>query len=114
MSLGHVSIPTGPSKFKAMRDFYLATLEFIGYTIYAESEQWTASELAAGGVGPQYIGLQSGENRPDFWLHAGAKDIPQATYTTDQPHSEMAGQGIHIAWMVESDAKVDEWYQVAL
>lgn len=112
MSLAHVSIPTGPTKFKAMRDFYVASLESIGYAIYAESEPWTASEVAAG-AGPQYIGLQS-KGRPDFWLHAGAKDIPQATYTDQQPHSEMAGQGIHVAWMVESDAKVYEWYQVSL
>lgn len=117
MSFGHISIPTGPARFKAMRDFYQKSLAPLGFTVYAEStenEQPLAGGTAAGENGIRYLGLQTRDGKPEFWLHAGTKDVEPVTYDESRPHIEMEGRGLHLAWMVDSDEIVDEWYRVAL
>jgi hypothetical protein len=101
MSLSHVSLPTGPSNYKAMRDFYLATLKPLGYTVYLEGEG-------------QYCGFRAPMGGPDFWLHCGGQDfVPvDTTLTADQ---NLATHGrTHVAFDVASRKQVDEWFHNAL
>ncbi|KAK3365545.1 Glyoxalase/Bleomycin resistance protein/Dihydroxybiphenyl dioxygenase [Lasiosphaeria ovina] len=96
MSLGHVSLPTGPSHFKEMRDFYAATLKSIGYKVYMEKEG-------------NFCGLQGYMGGPDFWLHCGGEDFAAGTATGKR------GAGLaHVAFTVGSRKQVDQWYQSAL
>lgn len=95
-SLLHISLPTGPKAFEAMRNFYVATLRPLGYTTYVEQS-------------PVFCGLKGG-NGPDFWLHVGNKDLPKI----DSEHTEMHGGGVHVAFSAASKEIVDEWYKIAL
>ena len=96
MSLGHVSLPTGPSNFKAMRDFYVAILKPLGYSIYLERES-------------HFLGLQARAG-PDFWLHCGGVDFPPFSAADADKHTGKT----HVAFDVGGTKKVDEWYQNAL
>lgn len=111
MVLFHISLPTGPSKYKSVRDFYLATLQPLGYTVYLESDPSTTPSNPGTSTSPQYCGLQA-KNGADFWLHAGDSD-PSPSQIGHE-HVSMAGKGVHVAWLTDSTAKVDEWYKLAL
>jgi len=96
MSLGHVSLPTGPSNFQDMRDFYVAILKPLGYEVYMEKV-------------PHFCGL-SGSYGPDFWLHCGGQDSPKITAAD----AESRAGKTHVAFAVSSPKKVDEWYRNAV
>lgn len=101
MPINHVSLPTGPSNFGAMRDFYRAALQPLGYRIYKEEDG-------------QYCGLQPPRAGPDFWLHCGGEDFPRlepGVAAEDQPK----GQGrAHVAFSAGSRNEVDNWYRNAI
>lgn len=96
MPLHHVSLPTGPAGFDAMRTFYLALLEPLGYAVYKEDPpKWC-------GMGPKYGG-------PDLWLHCGGDDLKP--FAGDV---EKRSGGVHLAFEVGSKKAVDEFYRNAL
>jgi len=94
MSLGHVSLPTGPANYKEMRDFYVAILEPLGYKIYLEKDS-------------HFLGLGAMAG-PDFWLHCGGEDFPRIT-ASEKPKGKT-----HVAFAVGSKKKVDDWYRNAV
>jgi catechol 2,3-dioxygenase-like lactoylglutathione lyase family enzyme len=93
MSLGHVGLSVTSSQYKAMRDFYVATLSPLGYKIYLEKDC-------------KYLGLR-GSNGPDFWLHCGGEDVPSSS-------SPPAAGKTHVAFAVTNKTAVDSWYSNAL
>ena len=96
MSLGHVGLSVGHSQYKAMRDFYVATLAPLGYKVYLEKEC-------------KYLGLR-GSNGPDFWLHSGGEDVPIPSNSEPQTAAGKA----HVAFAVSSKSHVDLWYRNAV
>lgn len=97
-----------------MRDFYVATLQPLGYTVYTEfeSEPDLSNEASAGAATKvRYCGLQS-KNPADFWLHAGLVDPPALQMAAGD--RSMLGIGVHVAFLADSTEMVDEWYKVAL
>ncbi|KAL2136959.1 hypothetical protein VTI74DRAFT_11141 [Chaetomium olivicolor] len=102
MPLGHVSLPTGPGNFKAMRAFYVNTLSPLGYKVFEEKD----------GV---YLGLMHTHMNPDFWLHCGGDDLVEVDprLTADE-NRKVLGARTHVAFNVASKRIVDEWYRNAL
>jgi hypothetical protein len=108
MPLGHVSLPTGPSHYKEMRDFYKTILKPIGYTVFMEKE---------GNV----CGLHTMMGGPDFWLHCGGEDFPKVVNPAsaslaagEQVEKKKVGGRTHVGFNVSSRKQVDEWYRNAL
>lgn len=104
MPLGHISLPTTPSTYKPMRDFYLATLTPLGYTVYEEQE----------GV---FFGLQSNHN-PDFWLHCappGSAELPLVDRSlTAEENRKVLGGRTHLAFTVGGKKAVEAWFRNAV
>ena len=98
MSLGHVGLPVGPSQYKAMRDFYFATLTPLGYKVYLEEDS--------------FFGMR-GSNGPDFWLHRGGEDPPAAD-PKEAADGKKPAPMAHIAFAVTKAAHVDLWFQHAV
>jgi hypothetical protein len=107
MPIGHISLATTPTSYKPMRDFYVATLAPLGYTLFEEKDGC-------------YLGLQKNHD-PDFWLHCctdagGADTLPlvDASLTADE-NRKLLGRGrTHVAFSVGSAKVVDEWYRNAV
>lgn len=100
MPLGHVSLPTGPSNYKAMRDFYAATLKPLGYTVFLEKEGHVCGFQAYAG--------------PDFWLHCGGEDFAPVSPDLPPDESLKARGRTHVAFNAASRGQVDEWYRDAV
>ncbi len=101
MPINHVSLATGPSSFKALRDFYVAALKPLGFSIYKESSNC-------------FLGLQAPRAGPDFWLHCGGEDFPLLDPSLPAEEN-LKGRGrTHVAFDAGSNAKVDEWYKAAV
>jgi hypothetical protein len=99
MAINHVSLPISTVHYKVTRDFYLAILKPLGYTIFMEDP--TAAN---------FCGFHSKRGGPDFWLHGGGTENitlfdGDVVNRSDRPH---------IAFEASSKALVDEWYQNAL
>ena len=101
MPLGHVSLPTGPSNFKEMRDFYVTVLKPIGYGVYMEKDG-------------NFCGMGPKRGSPDFWLHCGGEDFAKVDATAS-PDDNLKHRGrTHVAFNVSSRRQVDEWYRTAV
>lgn len=100
MPLGHVSLPTGPSNYKAMRDFYAAVLAPLGYKIYMEKEG-------------HFCGFHTHVG-PDFWLHCGGEDFPPVHPALSADENLKTRGRTHVAFSVSSRRQVDEWYRNAV
>ncbi|KAK4183529.1 Glyoxalase/Bleomycin resistance protein/Dihydroxybiphenyl dioxygenase [Podospora australis] len=101
MPVNHVSLPTGPSNFKRMREFYLTTLQPIGYKIYKEHDA-------------HFCGMQPALAGPDFWLHCGGEDfVPVDPELSAEENLRTCGR-VHVAFDASSRRQVDEWYQNAI
>jgi hypothetical protein len=108
MPIGHVSLPTTPATYKAMREFYLATLAPLGYSLFMEQE----------GV---FLGLQVCRN-PDFWLHCGGADrdssaaaqLVDSSLSAEENKKRLSGGRAHVAFSVGSQKLVGEWYRNAV
>ncbi len=90
MSVHHVGLSAGSDSFQKMRDFYLATLGPIGYTVFKEQDN-------------VYCGLQAPTGSPDFWLHFSGATA-----------AEKVQHGAHVAFGVKSRKQVDEWFERAV
>ncbi len=115
MPIGHVSLPTTPTTYKPMRDFYLAALAPLGYTLYFEKD----------GV---FLGLQRNRD-PDFWLHGsaagadpgeeGKREVEEMRLVDGKLSAEenrkRVGQGrTHVAFSVGGKGAVEGWYRAAV
>jgi hypothetical protein len=105
MPLGHVSLPTSPSTYKPMRDFYTTTLSPLGYTIYQEQDKL-------------YCGWRT-HMGPDFWLHCGGDDTDFATVdsalSAEENRKKLFRDGrTHVAFNVGSRRQVEEWFRNAV
>lgn len=121
MPVHHVSLPTTPSTHAAMRAFYLATLQPLGYGVFKEKA----------GV---FLGLHTNMN-PDFWLHccsSGSAEHPVIDEEGHPPSGEQvqkkekggdvlvengekqAHAGTHVAFEVGSRREVEVWYENAV
>ena len=96
MPLQHVSLPTGPTNFVAMREFYINILKPLGYGIYFEKES-------------EWLGMAPKNGGPDFWLHCGGDDFAKF-----DGNLEKRGGKTHIAFDASSRKAVDEWYKTAV
>jgi len=77
------------SNFEQSKQFYLAALSRLGYELIQEFDATiTGSNLAGFGVG----------GKPDFWIGEGEIQTPR----------------IHVAFVAESRALVDAFYEAAL
>jgi catechol 2,3-dioxygenase-like lactoylglutathione lyase family enzyme len=78
------------SDFERSRQFYLAALTPIGYQLLADfpASVTGGADVAGFGVAP----------KPDFWINSGAPQQPP----------------IHVAFRVDSRARVDAFYAAAL
>lgn len=107
MPLSHVSLPTGgPSHFQAMRDFYLAILQPLGYTVFKEDV-------------PRFCGMMHPSCGPDFWLHCSGGDgdglTPvDKTLSADDNRKMLGGPRTHVAFQAGSKRQVDEWFRNAV
>ncbi len=107
MPIGHVSLPTTPATFKPMREFYLATLAPLGYTLFMEKDD-------------TFLGLQANYD-PDFWLHCGGKSDPSGlpelvdpTLNAEENRKRLPKGKAHVAFNVGSRALVEKWFQNAV
>ncbi|KXX76599.1 hypothetical protein MMYC01_208439 [Madurella mycetomatis] len=100
MPLGHVSLPTGPSNYKAMRDFYVAALKPLGYTVFLEEEGHVCGFHA--------------HMVPDFWLHCGGEDFAPVNPGLSADENLKARGRTHVAFNVASRGQVEEWYRNAV
>ncbi len=108
MPIGHVSLPTTPPTYKAMRDFYLATLAPLGYSLFMEQEG-------------AFLGLQVCRD-PDFWLHCGGKpddtgaspQLVDISLSAEENKKRLPGGRAHVAFAVKSQKLVGEWYRNAV
>lgn len=121
MPLHHVSLPTTPSTHAAMRAFYLATLQPLGYGVFKEKA----------GV---FLGLHTNMN-PDFWLHCCSSSSAELPVSDEgrPPPSGARGEkkekgrdvvvangktgphaGTHVAFEVGSRREVEAWYENAV
>jgi hypothetical protein len=96
MTIAHVSLPTGSTHYKAMREFYVAVLAPLGYSVFMESEG-------------NYLGMGPKNGSPDFWLHGGATDFEEFDGDVEKREGKT-----HIAFDAKSRKAVDEWYKVAV
>jgi hypothetical protein len=96
MPIAHVSLPTGPKHYKAMRDFYIPILAPLGYSVFMEKE----GEVI--GFGPKNGG-------PDFWLHCGGSDFKPF----DGDVKKREGK-THVAFEAASQKAVQEWHKIAM
>jgi catechol 2,3-dioxygenase-like lactoylglutathione lyase family enzyme len=96
MPIAHVSLPTGPSKYEEMRDFYTAILAPLGYKKFMEIEGKTY------GMGPK-------NGSPDFWIHSGPKEM-------DAFDGDLVNRGArtHVCFLVNSTREVHEWHAAAV
>ena len=97
MPLSHYGLPVG-AHFKAMRDFYVAILKPIGYSIKVDP-------------GYDYCGFAEENKRPDFWLGGGRKEDGLKTYDGELTNRVAP---IHFAFEAKSREQVDEWYENAM
>lgn len=97
MPLSHYGLPVG-AHFKAMRDFYVAILKPIGYSIKVDP-------------GYDYCGFAEENKRPDFWLGGGRKEDGLKTYDRELTNRVAP---IHFAFEAKSREQVDEWYENAM
>jgi len=96
MPLSHVSLATGQSNFKAMRDFYVAILTPLGYRVFLEHEN-------------QVVGFGPKNAAPDFWLHCGGTE-----FTKFDGNVEKRGGKTHVAFLASSRGQIDTWYKAAM
>jgi len=96
MPLSHVSLPTGQSNYKAMRDFYVAILTPLGYKIFMEHEN-------------QVLGMGPKNAAPDFWLHCGGTEFEKFGGNV-----EKRGGKTHIAFLANERCQIDKWYEAAM
>jgi hypothetical protein len=96
MPISHVSLPTGPSHYKAMRDFYVSILAPLGYTVFMEKED-------------EVLGMGPKNAAPDFWLHCGGSELEE--FDGDL---ENRGGKTHVAFQASSAKAVDAWYKLAV
>lgn len=96
MPVSHVSLPTGPSHYKLMRQFYVDSLSTLGYTVYLEKDT-------------EILGLGPKNAAPDFWLHCGNSRLQKF-----DGNLEKRGGKTHVAFEARSRKAVDEWYKAAL
>ncbi|KAK3996572.1 Glyoxalase/Bleomycin resistance protein/Dihydroxybiphenyl dioxygenase [Cladorrhinum sp. PSN332] len=101
MPINHVSLPTGASNYKVMRDFYLNSLQPLGYKVYMEQVDC-------------FLGLQAPRAGPDIWLHCGGGDFPRLDPCLSAQENLEGKSRVHLAIDVGSRKKVDEWYRAAL
>lgn len=105
MGVSHISLATGPSRFAALRTFYLDTLAPLGYTAYVDRP------------GDGLLGLRprDGPGPPDFWLHAGNGEQPDAFASGggDFDVAKRPGRA-HVAFDAESTEVVDRWFEGAV
>lgn len=114
MSIDHVGLSVSPSAFKTTRDFYLAALKPLGYTIYMEKNDQDAG-------GASFIGFKNACRDPNFWLHGGGSDnentaaqlVDAANYETEELRKKQPVRS-HVAFAAPSRKVVDEWYLNAL
>ncbi|KAI5928522.1 Glyoxalase/Bleomycin resistance protein/Dihydroxybiphenyl dioxygenase [Camillea tinctor] len=100
MPISHISLATGPARFAAMRDFYLAALAPLGYITYYES---------AGSM----LGLRPAGGPPDFWLHAGNGEQPDFAIPEGGKVDDRPGRA-HVAFEVQEQGLVDRWHEAAV
>jgi hypothetical protein len=90
MPVNHVSLPTTPASFTAMRTFYTTTLTPLGYSIYLD-------------LPDRFLGLGPKGGAPDFWLHC----------SSDAKDADIKGAA-HVAFDGGSRKAVDEWHAAAM
>jgi catechol 2,3-dioxygenase-like lactoylglutathione lyase family enzyme len=78
------------SDFKKSKEFYVKALAPLGYKMLAEFPASVTGSVDVAGFGEP--------PKPDFWISSG---------TPNHPH-------VHVAFRVDSAAKVDEFYRAAL
>ncbi|KAM7183826.1 hypothetical protein V8F20_012467 [Naviculisporaceae sp. PSN 640] len=111
MSIDHVGLSVGPSAFKVTRDFYLATLKPLGYSVFMEKKDKEA--------GVSLIGFKNACHDPNFWLQAGGDDstgaqlIDPANYGTEELRKKQPVRS-HVAFTAPSRKVVNAWYHNAL
>jgi hypothetical protein len=96
MPIAHVSLPTGPSNFAAMREFYIQILTPLGYRIFMEHDK-------------AVIGFVQKHAGPDFWIHCGDTEHEKFGGSL-----EKRGGKTHVAFTAKSKAEVDRWYAAAM
>ncbi|KAK7751800.1 hypothetical protein SLS62_006286 [Diatrype stigma] len=105
MGISHISLATGPARFAAVRAFYLAALAPLGYTAYIDRPD--------DGV----LGLRPRDGPPDFWLHAGNGEQPDAFTAAGGEGAfdvEKRPGRAHVAFGAENPEVVDRWFEGAV
>ncbi|KAK4210931.1 Glyoxalase/Bleomycin resistance protein/Dihydroxybiphenyl dioxygenase [Rhypophila decipiens] len=111
MSINHVGLSVGPSAFKKTRDFYLATLQPLGYIIFMENNDKDACV--------SLVGFKNAFRDPNFWVHAGGDDgnttqlVDPENYKTEELKKKQPVR-THVAFTAPSRRVVDEWHSNAL
>lgn len=104
MPIHHVGLSCNGSTFKAMRDFYVAILAPLGYTIFMEKEN-------------VFVAMQHPASGPDLWIHTGGDPnlavVKPEDYSTKE-RRDAQDVRTHLAFSADSQRLVDEWYDVAM
>jgi len=95
MPISHVSLPTGPKNYKAMKEFYTAILAPLNYAVFMEHE----------GV----IGYRQPRGGPDLWLHAGKED-----FALFDGNLDARGGRTHLAFEAKDIAQIKAWHKAAV
>lgn len=96
MPLSHYSLPVG-AHYNAMKAFYTAILQPLGYAPAIEGEQ--------------YCGFAPPNGPPDFWLGGGRVDNGLPLYDGDLAQRIAP---VHVAFQADSQEAVDAWYEHAM
>lgn len=87
-----------------MRDFYVAILTPLGYSIFMEKDQ-------------AFLSMQHPLSGPDFWLYNGGDpNLPQVKPEDYATKEKADAQDVrtHLAFAADNQKAVDEWYDIAM
>lgn len=101
MAFSHIGLPVG-SHHIAMRNFYTAILEPLGYGI-----------KLGNGEGHEFCGLGTNASGPIFWLGLCAASANKTVPKYDG-NLENRIAPIHLAFDSTSPKEVDEWCETAM